>query len=126
MSESQAAATSELQVAGRLKIHDGKLEEYERLAEKCVEIGRTKDTGTLHYELYFNDDNSECLFFERSRDSRTLLKHNENPGDLMAAILQTCSGSGVVCGTPGSNRAAQGFARSGLYAISGRLVCSGG
>lgn len=26
-----------------------------------MEIARAKDTGTLQYEIYFNDDESECI-----------------------------------------------------------------
>ena len=43
---------SELQCVARLKIHDGKLDEFKRLAAKCAELVRTKDTGTLQYQLY--------------------------------------------------------------------------
>jgi len=68
---------SELQCVARLKIHDGKLDEFKRLAAKCAEL-RTKDTGTLQYELYFNSDNTECLVFERYRDSRALVKPRRN------------------------------------------------
>ena len=32
------------------KTHDGNLDEFERLAAKCAELVRTKDTGTLQYE----------------------------------------------------------------------------
>lgn len=39
---------------GALKIHDGKPDEFERLAAKCTELVRTKDTGTLQYELYLD------------------------------------------------------------------------
>jgi quinol monooxygenase YgiN len=91
---------SELQSVARLKIHDGKLDEFKRLAAKCAELVRTKDIGTLQYEMYFNSDNTECLVVERYRDSQALLDHFKNMRDTMAAILQTCSGSGEVCGTP--------------------------
>ena len=50
-----------------------KLDEFKHLAARCVELVRTKDTGTLQYELYFNSDNTECLVFERYRDSQALL-----------------------------------------------------
>jgi len=40
---------------------------------KCAELVRTNDTGTLQYEMYFNRDNTECLVFERYRDSQALL-----------------------------------------------------
>ena len=90
---------SELLCIARLRIHDGKLDEFKHLAARCVELVRMKDTGTLQYELYFNSDNTECLVFERYRDSQALLDHHKNLGDTMAAILQTCTGSGEVCGT---------------------------
>ena len=90
---------SELQCVARLKIHDGKLDEFKRLAAKCAELVRTKDPGTLQYEWYFSD-NTECLVFERYRDSQALLDHLKNMGDTMAAILQTCDASGEICGTP--------------------------
>ena len=91
---------SELQCVARLKIHDGKLDEFKRLAARCAELVRTKDTGTLQYEQYMNSDNTEYLVFERYRDSQALLDHFKNMGDTMAAILQTCSASGEICGTP--------------------------
>ena len=92
---------SELQGVARLKIHDGKLDEFKRLAAKCRRNWCALETpGTLQYELYFNSDNTECLVFERYRDSQALLDHHKNLGDTMAAILQTCSGSGEICGTP--------------------------
>ena len=91
---------SELQCVARLKIHDGKLDEFQRLAAKCAELVRTRDTGTLQYELYLNSENTECMVFERYRDSQALLDHFEHMGETMAAIFETCTGSGEVCGTP--------------------------
>ena len=83
---------NELQCVATLKIHDGKLDEFRRLAPKCAELARINDTGTLQYELYVNSDHTECLVFERYRNSQARLDHHKNLGDTMAAILQTCSG----------------------------------
>jgi hypothetical protein len=47
-------AVSELQRIPRFKFHEGKLEELKRLSARCMEIVRTKDTGTLQDEIYFN------------------------------------------------------------------------
>ena len=52
---------SELQCVATLKIHDGKLDEFMRLAAKCVELVRAKDTGTLQYELYFTATSPSVL-----------------------------------------------------------------
>jgi quinol monooxygenase YgiN len=61
---------SELQSIARFKFDEGKLEEFKRLSAQCIEIVRTKDTGTLQYDSYFNDDQSECIVLERYKNSR--------------------------------------------------------
>ena len=91
---------SELQGIARYKFHEGKLEEFKRLSARCMEIVRTKDTGTLRYDIYFNDDQSECIVLERYRDSEALMEHAEHLGDLMEAIPATGSVSGVLLGKP--------------------------
>jgi hypothetical protein len=75
-------------------------DEFKHLAERCMELVRTKDTGTLQYELYFNSGNTERPVFEWYRDLQALLDHHKNLGDTTAAILRTCSGSGEIWGTP--------------------------
>lgn len=91
---------SELQGIARLKIHEGKLEEFERLAVKCLESTRTRDSGTLQYDWFFSDDHSECVVYERYRDSAALLEHLDNLGGTMDELLRACSISGDICGTP--------------------------
>jgi quinol monooxygenase YgiN len=91
---------SELQGIARFTFYEGKLEEFKRLSAQCMEIVRTKDTGTLQYELYFNDDQSECIVLERYRDSEALIEHAAHMGDLMEAIVATGSVTGEVLGEP--------------------------
>lgn len=91
---------SELQGIARFKIHQGRLEEFKRLSAQCVEIVRTKDTGTLQYEIYFNDDQSECIVLERYTDAEALIEHLVHIRDLMEAIVATGSVSGEVLGEP--------------------------
>jgi quinol monooxygenase YgiN len=91
---------SELQGIARFEFHEGKLEEFKRLSAQCMEIVRAKDTGTLQYEIYFNDDQSECIVLERYRDSEALIEHTVNLGDIGAAILATGSVSGELLGEP--------------------------
>ena len=47
---------SELQGIARCKFHEDGLEEFKRLAAQAMEIVRNKDTGTLQFEISFNDD----------------------------------------------------------------------
>jgi quinol monooxygenase YgiN len=91
---------SELQGTGRFKFREGELEEFKRLAAQCMEIVRAKDTGTLQYEIYFNDDQSECMVLERYRDSEALIEHAGHLGDLGQAILATGWVSGELLGEP--------------------------
>lgn len=93
--------SSELLGIARFKINEGKLEEYKRLSREAMEIARTKDTGTLQYDIYFNDDESECMVIERYRDSEALMEHTANLGDLFGAIIATVSVvHGEVLGEP--------------------------
>jgi quinol monooxygenase YgiN len=95
-----ASAMSELLGIARVTFHAGKVEEFKRLSAQAMEIARTNDTGTLQYEIYLNDDQSEGLVLERYRDSEALIEHGANLGDLFAAILATGSFSGEVIGEP--------------------------
>ena len=91
---------SELQGIARYTFHEGKVEEFKRLSAQCMEIARAKDTGTLQYEIYFNDDQSECIVLERYRDSEALIEHAANLGDLWEAVLATGSVAGELLGEP--------------------------
>jgi quinol monooxygenase YgiN len=95
-----AHAANELQGIARFKIHEGKLEEFKRLSAQCMEIVRTKDTGALQYEIYFSDDQSECMVLERYRDSEALIEHAAHIGNLMEAIVATGSVTGELLGEP--------------------------
>src|SRR5438132_13010072 len=96
----RAPSEAELQGIARFKFHEGKLEEFKRLAPQCMEIVRTKDTGTPQYDIYFNDDQSECIVHERYRDSEALIEHAGHLGDLNEAIVATGLVSGVLLGEP--------------------------
>jgi quinol monooxygenase YgiN len=80
---------SELWGIARFKIHEGKLEEFKRLSAQAMEVVRTKDTGTLEYGIYFNEDESECMVLEKYRDSDAAIEHAANLGDLMGAVIAT-------------------------------------
>jgi quinol monooxygenase YgiN len=104
---------SDLQGIARFKFHGGKLEEFKRLAAQCMEIVRAKDTGTLQYNIYFNDDQSECIVLERYRDSEALIEHAAHLGDLGEAIFATGWVSGELLGEPSAELRAK-MADSGV------------
>ena len=91
---------SELLGIARFKFHEGKVEEFKRLSAQAMEIVRTKDSGTLQYDIYLNDDESECMVIERYRDSEALIEHAGHLGHLNEAIVATGLVSGVLLGEP--------------------------
>ena len=96
---SEGGTTSELQSIVRFRFHDGQLEEFKRLSAVCLEIVRTQDPGTLQYDTFFNEDESECIVLERFRDLDSLLQHSANIGDeLMEAIVATGECHGELLG----------------------------
>jgi len=90
----------EIKGIARVKFYAGKLEEWKRLTEAAMEIVRTKDRGTLQYEIFFNEDESEAVVFERYRDADAAIEHFANIGHLMEPIMATASVTGEVLGTP--------------------------
>jgi quinol monooxygenase YgiN len=88
----------ELQGIVRFTFHAGKVDEFKRLSAECLEIVRSKDVGTLQYDTYFNDDESECIVLERFRDSDALILHGQNMAPLMEAIMATGTVSGELLG----------------------------
>jgi quinol monooxygenase YgiN len=92
---------SELQGVGWITLDADKVEEFKRLTAECVEIARAEDTGTLQYEIYLSEDESEAIVLERYRDAEALLEHTANLGELGQAIFATGSGTSALIGEPG-------------------------
>ena len=82
---------TELVGIARFKFHEGKLDEFKRLSAQAMEIVRTKEPGTLQYDTYINNDQTECVIIERYRDSEAAMEHTANLADLSAEVLETVS-----------------------------------
>lgn len=78
---------SSLQVNARLEVHAGKVDEFKVLAVQCMTLVREKDSGTLQYDWFLNEDESVCVVREAYRDSAALIRHIDNVGDTLAALL---------------------------------------
>ena len=97
----------EIKGIARVKFRPGKVEEWKRLSAEAMEIVRTKDTGTLQYEIFFNEDESEAVVFERYRDADAAIEHFANISHLMEPIMATATLTGEVLGTPNAKMQAQ-------------------
>ena len=91
---------NEIQVTARLKIHQGQQERFRQIAQVCLETVREKDNGTLQYDWFFNEDESECVVRERYQDSAAVMEHMGNLGETLGALLGLADLSLEVYGTP--------------------------
>lgn len=92
--------TTVLQLTLRLRIHDGRQQDFESLARECMQITRARDTGTLQYDWFLERGGDVCLVRETYRDSDAVLEHAVNLGDRMAAITRIADASLEICGSP--------------------------
>ena len=90
----------EIKGIARVKFHPGKVEEWKRLTAEAMEIVRTRDRGTLQYEIFFSEDESEAMVFERYRDADAAIEHFANISHLMEPLMATATVTGEVLGTP--------------------------
>ena len=97
----------EIKGIARVVFHPGKLDEWKRLTEQAMEVVRTRDLGTLQYEVFFNEDESEAIVFERYRDADAALEHFANIGHLMEPLMATATVPGEVLGTPNETMRSQ-------------------
>lgn len=89
-----------IQVTARLKIHEGKLEQFEKAAAACLQSVREKDTGTRQYDRFYNADRTECVVRETYDDSDAILEHIANLGETFGDLLAACDLSLEVFGDP--------------------------
>ena len=80
---------SEILGIARFRFHEGKVDEFKRLALQAMEIVKAKDPGTLAYDVYLNADETECVVIERYTNSDALIAHAENMAELFGPILAT-------------------------------------
>jgi quinol monooxygenase YgiN len=92
-------SVGELQGIVRFRFDDAaKVEEFKRISAECLEIVQTSDDGTLQYDTYFNEDETESIVLERFRDEDALILHSQNMAPLMESIMATGSVSGELLG----------------------------
>ena len=80
---------SELIGIARFRFLEGRRDEYLRLTEQADALVAANEPGTLQYDLFLNDDQTECVIVERYRDSDAAMAHAENLGPLFGDVLAT-------------------------------------
>lgn len=93
----------DIQVSARLKINPGKMAEFKKVANSCVEMVKQKDKGTIQYDWFYNQSKSECIVRERYVDSDAVLEHMANVGKLLGELVELSTISLDLYGNPSKN-----------------------
>lgn len=91
---------SRIQSIARFKIRPGKIDEFKQLSANCMELARAKDPGTIRYDIFFNDDETEAMVYEEYESSEAAVKHFENMGTNADAIFKIVDMEGETWGEP--------------------------
>jgi quinol monooxygenase YgiN len=71
----EATRMSHFEVRARLKVREGKLEQFKRQAAEMMRQTREKDTGTLAYDWFLSSDETECEVREAYVRADDLVDH---------------------------------------------------
>ncbi len=66
------------EVRARLKIREGEVEGFKRQAAEIMRMTREKDTKTVRYDWFIDEDGVQCEVRESYIDADGLLEHNEH------------------------------------------------
>ena len=69
---------SKIQASAKIKIPNGKLEEFKQAARDYISEVKAKDKGTLQSDWYISRDNNECEIRETWESSEAAREHQEN------------------------------------------------
>ncbi len=69
---------SHLEVVARMKIRPGQLEAFKAQGAELVRLTREKDTQTLRYDSFINQDTMECEVHEAYLSEQGFMEHNQH------------------------------------------------
>jgi quinol monooxygenase YgiN len=78
---------SQFEVRARLKVREGKLEEFKQQAAEMMRQTREKDTGTLAYDWFLSEDGNECEVREAYVSADALVDHAFNVREARDALF---------------------------------------
>ena len=90
----------EIQITGRFKVSKENLPIFKKLVAACIACTKEKDKGTLQYDWFSNNEETEWIVRESFVDSKATLDHMDNLGDLLDAILEVSKYRPEIYGNP--------------------------
>jgi quinol monooxygenase YgiN len=87
-----------IQITAKFNIHEGKVEDFKKIAAQCVPTVKANETGALQYDWFFNAAETECVVRETYVDSNAVLAHLGNVGELLGQLLSMSDFEGEIYG----------------------------
>jgi quinol monooxygenase YgiN len=76
-----------LEVHAHLRIRPGQLEGFKVQAAEIMRLTREKDTQTIRYDWFINEDGTECEVHEAYLSGQGLVEHNTHVMDARAILF---------------------------------------
>ena len=96
-------STQRVRLLVELTIHEGKLAEFEAIAQQMVEVSQ-KETGTLGYHFLLSADRTRCRLIEGYTEAGAIQAHFSGPAvqEFVPKLLEVASMTRMeVYGDPG-------------------------
>src|SRR5262252_2671176 len=74
----QGGAIDHLQVIARVKVRPGQLEGFMTQAAEILRLAQDKDTQTLRYDWFLNQDKTQCEVHEAYLSEQGLIEHSQH------------------------------------------------
>ncbi|MGZ6790853.1 MAG: hypothetical protein ACXVGQ_13145 [Mycobacteriaceae bacterium] len=74
----QGGARDPLQVIARVKVRPGQLEGFTTQAAEILRLAQEKDTQTLRYDWFLNEDKTDCEVHEAYLSEEGLIEHSQH------------------------------------------------
>lgn len=71
-----------------MKIRDDMLEGFKQQANECIKQVKEKDSGTLQYDWFLNEDKSVCEIREAYESPEALLAHISNLRESLRVLFE--------------------------------------
>ena len=93
--------TSRIRAVAEVKIPEGRIEEFKRLAAGIIDRVAAEEPDTLSYEYYFSDDENRAYVVQEYPDSEAVLAHLASIADLAGPFHALAPLTGLmIFGTP--------------------------
>lgn len=82
------ASTNQIEIYTGFSIQPGKLSLFKRLAAELTHVVRKKDTGTLRYDWFYDDEHRACVSLDTYADAGAMFAHMKNCHDAHDKLLE--------------------------------------